>query len=139
MRDFLLMIHFIGLAMSLGTSFAYLFLGIIGGKMENSQRSQFQLNLIPLSNMGYIGLILLILSGIVLLQPYTAGIIHSPFLLAKLILVCILIILLSTMYFFSKKANRNQDVTKLQKVSKIGKITFIIGLGIVVLAVLSLH
>jgi len=37
MREAMLIIHFLGLAMGLGTSFAIMFLGIAGSKMDKEE------------------------------------------------------------------------------------------------------
>ena len=56
MRDIMLIIHFIGLAMGLGTSLAFMFLGIASSKMEKKDAEQFTLKTLVLSRMGHIGL-----------------------------------------------------------------------------------
>ncbi|MCB0639038.1 MAG: hypothetical protein KDC54_20555, partial [Lewinella sp.] len=64
MREAALIIHFIGLAMGLGTSFAFMFLGIASSKMEKNDGINFMLKAMSISRMGHIGLTLLILSGL---------------------------------------------------------------------------
>jgi len=52
MRTAMLMIHLLGLAMGVGTSFAFMFLGIAESKMEKEERMKFALNSFALSRMG---------------------------------------------------------------------------------------
>lgn len=37
MREAMLIVHFLGLAMGLGTSFAFMFLGMVSDKMEKEE------------------------------------------------------------------------------------------------------
>ena len=70
MKDAMLIIHFIGLAMGLGTSFAHAFLGKTISKLEQSEAAKFRSQIMVLSQMGYTGALFLIVSGIYLLVPY---------------------------------------------------------------------
>ena len=70
MRDIMLFIHFIGLAMRLGTSFAHIFLNIATSKMTKEEATKFHIHSFALSKMGHIGLALLIISGLYLMTPY---------------------------------------------------------------------
>jgi uncharacterized protein with PQ loop repeat len=63
MKYFMMITHFIGLVMGLGTSFAFMFLRNVSSKMEEKEAQKFSLNIFALSKMGYIGLTLLIISG----------------------------------------------------------------------------
>ena len=90
MQDIMLILHFIGLAMGLGTSFGFMFLGIAGSKMEKEEQLKFMLNTLALSKMGHIGLTLLVISGVVLMTPYWSILPTTPTLMAKLVLVLVL-------------------------------------------------
>ena len=63
MRETMLIIHFLGLAMGLGTSFAFMFLGIAGSKMDKEEGKTFALKTFSLGTMGHIGLVMLILAS----------------------------------------------------------------------------
>jgi hypothetical protein len=56
MRDVMLIVHFIGLTMSLGTGFANLFLGMAATKLEPAERGKFMSNALILMRMGHTGL-----------------------------------------------------------------------------------
>ena len=138
MRETVLVIHFIGLAMGLGTSFGFMFLGMAGSKMEVKEGRKFALNTLVLGKMGQIGLILLILSGIYLIVPYWNSLFSLPLIIAKLALVLLLIALLTAIGVHSQKVKKG-NFDHLKKIQKIGPFALITALAIVVLAVLVFH
>ena len=135
MRDIMLIIHFIGLVMGLGTSFAFMFLGIASSKMEKDEARKFSLNTFSLSKMGYIGLALLIISGLFLMAPYWNNLSAMPYLIAKLILVLLLVIMIGIIGVIVSRAKKG-DEKHLKKTETIGKLSLLTGIAIVVLAVL---
>ena len=139
MQDIMLIIHFIGLAMGLGTSIGFMFLGIAGGKLEPQERLKFMFNTLALSRMGHIGLTLLVLSGIVLMTPYWSVLATTPTLIAKLVLVLVLGALIGIISSKGKKAQKANSGEQLKKIQPLGKIAMLTGILIVVLAVLSFH
>ncbi|MBK9196892.1 MAG: hypothetical protein IPO17_18315 [Flavobacteriales bacterium] len=52
MREPMLILHFIGLAMGLGSGLSFLFLGAAAGKMEPAKRREFMANVFPVSGHG---------------------------------------------------------------------------------------
>jgi len=139
MRDALLIIHFIGLAMGLGTSFAFMFLGIASSKMEENEARKFTLNTFALSRMGHIGLTLLVLSGIFLMTPYWQSLTAMPLLMAKLILVVVLGALIGILSSTAKKAKEGDTGIHLKKIKTLGRLSLLTALIIVVLAVYGFH
>ena len=139
MRDIMLIVHFIGLAMGIGTGFAHLFLGIASSKMEKAAAEQFQVNSLSLTKMGVIGIILLVLSGGYLMTPYWKALSSMPLLMTKLALVVLLIILIARLVALGKQAKANNGGVALEKMEKIGKVTLPLGIVIVILAVLVFH
>ena len=136
MREFVLIIHFIGLGMGLGTSLAYMFLGIASAKMEEQEALKFQLNALVLSKMGLTGLALLVVSGLWLLSPHWDLLPSSPLLIAKLILVLVLAVLIGIIHSAGQKAKRGDARTHFQRSSRFGKLALLTALSIVVIAVL---
>jgi uncharacterized membrane protein len=136
MRTAMLIIHFLGLAMGLGTSFGFLFLGRAGSKMEKEAGKQFALSTFAMGTMGHIGLTLLIVSGLYLITPYWSNLASMPLLIAKLVLVLTLTssVVLSSIY--SQRAKRGDVEANLKKIRTLGKVTLLSGIAIVVLAVL---
>ncbi len=139
MRDMMLILHFIGLAMGLGTSFAHAFFARPVSKMQPEEATKFRINLMVLSQMGYTGLTLLLISGAYLITPFLASIENNPWLIVKLSLVLLLIILL---FFIGRGARRalhgNAD-EHMKKIEPLGKMTLVISLAIVIIAVKIFH
>lgn len=135
MREVLLIIHFIGLAMGLGTSFAFMFLGIAASKMGKSEARQFHINTFILTIMGRIGLALLIISGLFLMRPYWVILPATPLLIIKLSLVIILTVLLVAGSSVAKKAKTDASEVHFKKLATMGKFSLVTTLTIVVLAV----
>lgn len=139
MRDFMLIVHFISLTMSLGTGFANLFLGIAASKLEPAERGKFMSNTMILMRMGHTGLGLLLLSGLYLITPYWKIVGEMPILIAKLCFVGLLVIMVSVITILAKKALREGNPAMLMKLRPFGMLNFLMGITIVVLAVLSFH
>ncbi|MCB0737863.1 MAG: hypothetical protein KDC92_10150 [Bacteroidetes bacterium] len=136
-REIMLIIHFIGLAMGVGTSFAFMFLGIASSKMPIEERTPFMLRALFIGNMGHIGLGLSILTGLHLMSPFWSSLADRPLLLAKLILVVILSALIGIIASNARKAKKRNAEMHLAKIKTIGQFSFLTGLAIVVLAVMS--
>jgi len=135
----MLITHFIGLAMALGTGFANLFLGIAASKLEPAERGKFMSNTMILIRMGHTGLGLLLLSGFYLITPYWKIVGEMPILIAKLCCVGLLVILVSIITVIAKNAQREGNPAMLMKLKPFGMINLLLGITIVVLAVLSFH
>ena len=134
----MLIVHFIGLAMGLGTSFGFMFLGISASKLEPEEQIKFSTRVLALSRMGHIGIVLLVLSGGYLMTPYLNQFSAYPLFTVKLVLVVVLIILVTVA---TLKGNRikNGEVDQLNKVRPIGSLAMLTSVIIVILAVLSFH
>lgn len=139
MRETMLIMHFIGLTMGLGTSFAHAFLAIATSKMQEDEARRFQLHSLVLSRMGHIGIGLLVISGLYLITPYWKELASLPLLVTKLVLVLALIILLILIEVRSKKAQNGDVTAQLKKMEALGKMTLIIGVLIVIIAVNVFH
>lgn len=135
MQQVMLILHFIGLAMGIGTSFAFMFLGIASSKMEKNEGLSFTLNSFALSRMGHIGLLLLIVSGIYLILPHLPNLGNQPLLIAKLALVLLLILIIGRISVLSRKARHADPEIHLKKITALGRVSMLTGLIIIVLAV----
>ncbi len=138
MRDIMLIVHFIGLAMGIGTSFAFMFLGRAGARMEEEEALTFKLNSFTLSRMGHVGLTLLIISGGYLMTPYWRNLTAYPLLIAKLLLVLLLAALIGIMSSTVRKARDDME-KHLKKIETLGNIALLTGLIIVILAVYNFN
>jgi uncharacterized membrane protein len=135
MREVMLILHFLGLTMGLGTSFAHLFLSGATSKMSADEAGKFQLRTLALTRMGHIGLALLLISGLYLITPYWKVISSMPMLIVKLSLVALLITLISIISIAARKAQKSGSPDAMKKIIPIGKVTFIVGIAIVIIAV----
>ena len=139
MREVMLIVHFIGLAMGLGTSLAFMFLGIASSKMEEQEAQKFRLNSFALSRMGHIGLALLIISGGYLMTPYWSILTAIPLLIVKLALVLVLAALIGIISSYARKAKEGDTELYLKKIETLGKLALLTAVTIVVLAVYIFH
>jgi uncharacterized membrane protein len=139
MREVMLIFHFIGLAMGLGTGFAHAFLGGATAKMSADEAIKFRVHSLVLGKMGHIGIALLLFSGLYLVTPYWKILPSYPWLIVKLVLVMILIVLISLINIAGKKAKQGDAERQLKKMQAMGKMTLITGLAIVIVAVIVFH
>ncbi|HEV8514301.1 MAG TPA: hypothetical protein VGQ59_13560 [Cyclobacteriaceae bacterium] len=139
MHDLFLVIHFIGLAMAVGTGFANLFLAAAAAKLEPAERGSFMAKTSVLVRMGHTGLGLLILSGLYLMTPYWGVLSEMPTLITKLALVVVQIILITVISILVSKAKKENNLGSLLKLKPFGMIIFFTGITIVILAVLTFH
>ena len=139
MRDFMLILHFIGLAMGLGVAFANLFLGIAAKKMAPEEVIPFRMKTMALARMGHIGLALLLISGFYLITPFWKTLGTMPTLIAKLVGVVILVILIITFARYEKKAKQGNAAVYFGKMEKLGPVALLVAIVIVVLATLTFH
>src|SRR5688572_28321157 len=135
MRELMLVIHFIGLAMALGAGFANLFLGSVASKLEPAERGGFMSKIVILGRMGQIGLGLLLFSGLGLMTPYWKVLGDMPWLIAKLSFVALLLISVSTVLIMLNKAQKQGNPAMFAKIKPLGMLNFFIGIAIVILAV----
>ena len=140
MKTIMLVVHFLGLAMGIGTGIGHIFLGTATKKMDRSEALKFIMNSFALSKMGTIGIILLVLSGSYLIIPYWSNILEFPFLVIKLCLVAILIVILLIIGSLSRKANHSPSPEPYLKVIKsISPFSLLTAILIVIMAVLTFH
>lgn len=139
MREVMLIVHFIGLAMGLGTGIGFIFLGAAASKLEKSEQPKFMMTAFSLSGMGQIGVVLLVISGGYLMSPYWKVLTETPLLMVKLSLVVLLIILIITNSIFISKVRKGEAAKYLPKIPVIGRLTLLTALAIVALAVYVFH
>lgn len=139
MRDLMLILHFLGLTMGLGTGFAHAFLGKAAANMPAGDAKDFRLHTLVISTMGHIGISLLIISGLYMMMPYWRILSSSPLLILKLSLVAILVVLITLIYFSAKKARSGEAESQLKKMEGLGKLTLLVGVAILILSVSIFH
>ena len=139
MRETMLVLHFIGLTMGMGTGFAHAFLGIATSKMSAEEATKFRMHTLVLGKMGHTGIGLLVLSGLYLITPYWKILPSSPLLILKLSLVVILLVILTLISSTAKKAQKGDAEVHLKKIQQLGKITLPLSIIIVILAIYVFH
>ena len=139
MREAMLIVHLLGLVMGLGNSFAFMFLGRAGAKIEKEEGKQFALNTFAISTMGHIGITMLIISGLYLMTPFWMTLNARPLLIAKLILVLVLTISIIVTSVYANRAKKGNTESNLKKIAALGKVSLLSGIIIVLLAVLTFH
>ena len=138
MREVMLIVHMLGLAMGVGTSFAFLFLGIRTSKLDSTEAPKYAVNNLYLGTMGHIGLTMLIISGGYLMTPYWPILPTNPLLIAKLTLVLVLCIFIIVVGMAARKAKKG-DLGQLKKIKKLGPVSLLISIAIIILAVQVFH
>jgi hypothetical protein len=136
----LLILHFIGLALGVGTGFAMMALGKASANLSPEERTQFMLRASVLSKNGSIGLALLILSGLGMLVDRGFGPVFKSgggLFHAKLTLVLIMAGLLGYMQATLKKVREAGGGPLMAKLPKLGGAMLMLGLAVIVLAVLA--
>jgi len=142
MQDFFLIIHFIGLALGVGTSFAMMRLGMATKTLSPEERGQFYKHAMSLSKNGSLGLILLIVSGLCMLftrgvsTVFAAG---GPAFHVKLTLVLVMVVFFGFSQVLIKRIREKRDPAAMVTMAKLGPAMLLTGLGIVVCAVLAFH
>ncbi len=121
--------------MGIGTGFAHAFLGAANAKLPPEEAMKFRMQTKALGKMGLIGLVLLIISGLYLMMPYWAVLTSSPLLIAKLTLVLLLIVVIILISRAGNRSMATNSPAAFKKAEALGKLSLLIGLSIVTLAV----
>jgi len=136
--ELLLFLHFVGLAMGVGTGFAHLALGIAMKGVPPEERAKVALRNLVLSKNGSIGLLLLIVSGVGLTIMRTIPATFAiPAFHAKLTLVVIFIGVFGYSQALGARAKRENGGPALAKLPVVGRVMFFLGLAIVAAAVIA--
>lgn len=138
----LLVLHFLGLALGVGTGFAQMTLGIAARDMAPPERTQFMLRASALGKNGSIGLLLLIVSGLgmMALRGFSAtlqwggGAFH-----AKLTLVVVLIGVFGYLQVLVRRVRREAGGPAMAKLPKVGQAMLGLGIAVVICAVIAFH
>jgi hypothetical protein len=138
----LLILHFIGLALGIGTGFANMTLGMSLAKLPEAERGPLAMRFLVLSKNGSIGLTLLILTGVGMMLmrgvPATfawgGGAFH-----AKLTLVVLMIGIFGYMQMLIAKLKKEGPGPAAQKLPVLGRVMLLLGIGVIVCATIAFH
>jgi hypothetical protein len=143
MYDVLLMLHFIGLAMGVGTSFAMLTLGSTARKLPPEERGVFFGRVGGLAKNGSIGFLLLVATGLGMLFDRGVSVmfqVGGGAFHGKLALVVILAGCLGYSQVLRKRLRESGGTgPAAATLPKLGMAMLALGVGIVVTAVLAFH
>jgi len=140
MYETLLILHFLGLGLGLGTSFAMFTLNLATKDLDGAERAKFMQRASALSRNGSMGLLLLILSGLGIVTYRGFGDVMAwggPAFHAKLTLVVLLCGLVGYMQMTLKKARKTGDPKLMARMPLLGRIGMLLTVAIVVLAVVA--
>ena len=135
MREVMLITHFLGLALVLGTAFA-LYFSAGKAKKLGSEGASFHLNSLSLVKLGNVGLVLSFLSGGYLMTPYWKALGTMPLLATKLVLFLVIGAFFGIISASAKKAAKGDVAAALQKATLFSTLAVLTGITMVILAVL---
>ncbi len=139
MRDIMLIVHILSVAIFVGASFSFFILNKVTGKWHEEIKNKFNSALLSLNYLGKTGLTLLIISGGYLMTPYWSLLGEMPLLVTKLTLVFVLLIVLVLLSIKAKKAKKSQQSGDFQKVNILQQVNLIISIAVVIMAILVFH
>ena len=142
MLDLWLVLHFLGLALGVGTGFAMLTLGLSASGMPPADRGPFMQRVSVISRNSSIGLLLLIVSGVGLLLTRGVDVVMAwggPMFHIKLTLVAILIGVFGYMQVLMRKSRSADGAAAAARLPVIGRVMLLLGVSIVICAVLAFH
>ena len=139
MRDIMLIVHLLSIAMFVGAGFSALVLNKAVRNMERNIIDGYNKISLTLNYLSKTGLTLLVITGGYLMTPYWAIMGQMPLLLTKLILAVVVIVLLVLLAIYAKKAKKTNDDKYFAKVNSLQLINLLAGIVIIILAVLVFH
>src|SRR5688572_24138921 len=145
MLDLWLILHFLGVALGVGTGFAMFTLGLSTKDLPPAERGAFMQRASVISRNGSIGLLLLIVSGVGLLLTRGADVVFAwggPMFHVKLTLVVILIGVFGYMQVLMRKARSTDPAAAgaaRARMGMVGPIMLLLGVSIIISAVLAFH
>ncbi len=139
MYTFLLFVHFVGLAMGVGTGFAILRIGYANRLLAPPEMGALMQKVSSLRLNGYTGFALLIASGLgmVAMRPglFAAG---GGAFHAKLTVVALMVLNMGVMHALMAKAKRAGGPPP-KVLMKLGNLNFAMGIITILLAVVAFH
>jgi len=136
----LLTLHFVGLALGVGASFASFTLRRASAELPPAERTNFALRALSVSKNGSYGLLLLILTGLGMFFMRGPGAVMAaggPAFHAKLTLVVILCGVVGYSQVLGKRAREASGGPALAKLPAVSIAILLLGLSIVIAAVIA--
>ena len=145
MLDLWLILHFLGVALGVGTGFAMMTLGIASKDMTPAERGAFMRRATLVSKNGSVGLLVLIVSGVAILLTRGADVVMAwggRWFHIKLTLVVILIGFVGYMQVLLRQSRSNEPAVAAaagRRMAALGPIMLLVGVSIIISAVLAFH
>jgi uncharacterized membrane protein len=136
----LLMLHFVGLALGVGASFALFTLRRASAELESGERAKFMLRALSVAKNGSYGLLLLLLSGLGMFFMRGPGAVMAaggPAFHAKLTLVVILFGVVGYSQALGKRAREAGGGPALAKLPAVSTAILLLGVAIIIAAVIA--
>jgi len=136
----LLMLHFVGLALGVGASFALFALRKASAELAPEERTKFMLRAASVSKNGSYGLLLLLVSGFGMFFMRGPGAVMAaggPAFHAKLTLVVILCGVVGYSQALAKRAREAGGGPALAKLPAVSNAVLLLGVAIVIAAVIA--
>lgn len=136
----LLMLHFIGLALGVGASFALLTLRAAARDLDANERAKFMIRALRVAKNGSYGLLLLLVSGLGMFFMRGPGAVMAaggPAFHAKLTLVVVLCGVVGYSQVLGKRAREAGGGPALASLAKISSLILGLGIAIIIAAVLA--
>jgi len=136
----LLMLHFVGLALGVGASFALFTLRSASKDLPEAERASFMLRALSVTKNGSYGLLLLLLSGLGMFFMRGPGAVMAqggPAFHAKLTLVVILCAVVGYSQALGKRARQAGGGPALAKLAPLSTAILLLGVAIVIAAVIA--
>lgn len=138
MKDVFLLGHFVGLIIGAGTAFALFAISYLAPKFPAAARREVLMQLFPLRYISYVGLLLLIASGIGLIIPMEAAVRQAGFII-KMVFVAVIVAASIFGTIQMRRARRSADNDAFRMLGYAGKVSFASSMAVVVCAVYTFH
>ena len=139
MKEALLLLHFLGLVIGAGAGFAVFVIGYLAPGFPATGKRDVLLRLFPLRYISYVGLLLLILSGGMLIQPYWPHHEELAWFGTKMVFVGVIAAASIFGMFQMRRARLSTDNNAFKMLSYAGKVSFVSSIIVVACAVYTFH
>jgi len=139
MKQVWLLMHFLGLLVGAGTGFAVFLIGQLAGRFDASYRRDVLVALFPLRYISYLGLLLLIFSGGMMIQPFVPGLAENSWLIVKLALVAVLVVLSIIGAYQMHRIRSYTENGRFKLLALAGKLSMVTSLVVVMCAVYAFN
>lgn len=139
MRTPMLILHFLGLALSMGSMITFLVMRRSCSKVTNSESEHLLNNTKSVLKLSHIGLGIMFITGGALMTPYWAALAQMPLMHIKLTIFVLWYATLIALSIYTKKARRSEMKLCNPRIGFLSYISILFGLLAISLAVMQFH